>query len=134
MVQFTSRETHEHARRLPMEHRWGQRIDCGARVHVSTGTGGGGGAGRLRNVSMSGAFLESAIALPLFARITLAVLRDDAPLRHANEVVASIVRREADGFGIEWCETPASAICGILGCTTRCAAVTTPICADQTRT
>ena len=59
-----------------MEHRWGQRRRCRARVCVSAGAGVSGSA-RLRDVSISGAFLETALPLPLFAQIAIAVLRDD---------------------------------------------------------
>ena len=108
-----------------MEHRWGRRIRCDARVRLSAGAGSG-AAGRLRNVSLSGAFLETAIELPLFARVGLTVVRDDPLTGHEVEVMASVVRREPDGVGIEWCETPRRSICEVLGCATRCAAAQRP--------
>jgi hypothetical protein len=106
-------------RRLPMEHRWGQRAPCGSRVRLPTGAGIC-GAGRLRDVSMSGAFLETALELPLFGRVTVAVVRGDPG--HEIEAIGSVVRKEPGGVGIEWCETLPGSICALLGCTPRCAA------------
>ena len=110
-------------RRVSMDHRWGQRVPCGSHVRLSTGAGIG-GAGRLRDVSMSGAFLETALELPLFGRVTVAVVRDDPALGREIEAIGSVVRKEPGGAGIEWCETPAGSICARLGCTSRCAAAT----------
>jgi len=103
-----------------MEHRWGQRKCCRARVCVSAGAGASGSA-RMRDVSISGAFLETALPLPLFAQIAIAVLRDDGSA-HAMEFTASVVRSEPGGVGIEWCEPVSGSICRTLGCTIKCAA------------
>ena len=102
-----------------MEHRWGQRIPCGSPVRISVGAGICGG-GKLRNVSTSGAFIETALELPLFSRLTVAVIRND-PTREID-TLASVVRFERDGVAVEWCETPGGSICHEFGCTTRCAA------------
>ena len=104
---------------LTMEHRWGQRDACRLRVRLS-----GAGiraAGRLRNVSMSGAFIETVSRLPLFAHIELNVLPTSSEGCEIT-VMASVVRSDSDGIGVEWCEMPAGSICAMLGCTTRCAA------------
>ena len=103
-----------------MEHRWGQRRRCRARVCISTG-GGVFGLARLRTVSLSGAFLETALPLPLFAQIAVAVLSEDGAT-HAREFTASVVRTEPGGVGIEWCEPVSGSICRTLGCTLSCAA------------
>lgn len=103
-----------------MEHRWGQRRPCVARVCVSAGAGVA-GSGRLRNISMSGAFLETALPLPLFAQIAIAVLHDDGA-RHRVEFTATVVRSESDGVGIEWNETADGPICRLLGCAAECGA------------
>ena len=101
-----------------MEHRWGQRRPCRAHVRV-TGGAGVAGTGHLRNVSMSGAYLESTLLLPLFSRLTVAVLRDDGS-RHA-EFTATVVRRERGGVGIEWLEASEGPVCRMLGCASGCA-------------
>jgi hypothetical protein len=84
------------------------------------------GAGRLRDVSMSGAFLETALELPVFGRVSITVHREDP--RREVEVTGSVVRVESDGVGIEWCETASGSICELLGCASRCAAATASLC------
>jgi hypothetical protein len=101
-----------------MEHRWGHRRPCRARVCISAGTGVAGTA-RVRDVSVSGAFLETALPLPLFAQIAVAVLQDDGA-QHRLEFTAAVVRTAPDGVGIEWCEPVTGSICRLLGCNLRC--------------
>jgi hypothetical protein len=109
------------SRSIPyMEHRWGMRRPCRARVCISAGAGIA-GTGRLRNVSMSGAFLETALPLPLSSQVEVAVLRDDGS-RHVVEFTATVVRAEPGGVGLEWCETASGSICSLLGCNLQCAA------------
>jgi hypothetical protein len=103
-----------------MEHRWGQRKPCRARVRVSAGAGVAGIA-QVRDVSISGAFLETALHLPLFAQIDIAVVRNDGST-HATEFAASVVRTVPGGVGIEWCEPVTGSICCRLGCTMKCGA------------
>ena len=101
-----------------MEHRWGRRRPCRARVCLSTG-GGIVGPGRLRDVSMSGAFLETAVTLPIFAQLAIVVLRDDGAT-HQLEFPAVVVRHAEDGVGIEWCDPQAGSICCALNCGMDC--------------
>jgi hypothetical protein len=104
-----------------MEHRWGQRLPCRAQVQLCGGdeiTG----SGRVRDVSSSGAFIETAMQLPVYARVALVVLGNESATRTV-EINASVVRLAPDGIGVEWCDTPARSICEVLGCTTRCAAL-----------
>jgi hypothetical protein len=107
-----------------MEHRWGQRIRCQARVRISTGSDFI-GSGNVRDVSSSGAFIETALRLPVNATVTLVVLGNESAVR-AVEIQANVVRVERDGLGVEWRDTPAGSICAVLGCTTRCVAATDP--------
>jgi hypothetical protein len=106
---------------LFMEHRWGQRMPCRASVRLSAGAGIG-GAGRVRDVSSSGAFIETPVVLPMGTTVTLLVMGNESAQR-AAEITASVVRVEPDGIGVEWCETPAGSICAVVGCTSRCAAL-----------
>jgi hypothetical protein len=79
-----------------MEHRWGERftlnipvqVDCGPRGTV---------LGVLRDASASGAFLCTAAQIPLWTSV-----RVDFVGVHAFSVEAQVVRRAADGFGLEW--------------------------------
>jgi hypothetical protein len=101
-----------------MEHRWGRRRPCRARVCITAGDNLA-GDGQLRNVSMSGAFLETALPLALHAQIVVAVLRDGN--HQALEFVATVVRLEQDGVGIEWQEAADGPVCRMLGCAAECA-------------
>ena len=94
-------------------------MPCRANVRLVAGPGIG-GAGRVRDVSASGAFIETAFELPVYARVGLLVLGNEMAT-HAVEITASVVRVTHDGIGVEWCETPAGSICAKLGCATRCA-------------
>ena len=102
-----------------MEHRWGHRMQCQARVRICASDGVG-GKGRLRNVSMSGAYLETSIELPLYALVAVSANTQES---HANidELLAVVVREGPDGFGLEWCDTPETPVCRLLGCELRCA-------------
>jgi hypothetical protein len=102
-----------------MEHRWGQRLRCQARVSISAGPGIT-GTGCVRDVSTSGAFIETTLHLPIQARVMLLVQgNESAP--HPVAIAASVARVADDGIGVEWCDTPAGSICPVLGCTTSCA-------------
>jgi hypothetical protein len=101
-----------------MEHRWGRRIRCGAPVRVTTRAGVT-VTGVMRDVSMSGAFVQTPFELPLHAPVEVAVLRDCGAEVRLSGIS---VRRQSDGIGIEWCEAAPSAICPVLGCATPCAA------------
>ncbi|HET9863165.1 MAG TPA: PilZ domain-containing protein [Steroidobacteraceae bacterium] len=103
--------------KLYMEHRWGWRRPCRARVSVSAGRRIN-GPGRLRDVSMSGAFLETIVPLPMFAQIEIAVLCADGTC--CAECTGTVVRRELDGVGIEWTEPVTGSICTRLGCGASC--------------
>jgi hypothetical protein len=104
-----------------MEHRWGQRMRCEATVGLSAGTGIT-GTGRVCDVSSSGAFIETALDLPMHTRVLLMVLGNESAT-HVVEIAASVARVDPDGIGVEWCETPAGSICAVLGCATSCAAL-----------
>jgi hypothetical protein len=99
-----------------MEHRFGRRYSCGEGVRVAAGEGVA-GIGRFLNVSMSGAYIESALDFPHFALVSITRSPVDGA---AVELRASVVRRDAGGFAVEWCETPAGSICHLLGCSTPC--------------
>lgn len=101
-----------------MEHRFGRRFPCGTHVTVSAGAGIAGG-GRLLNVSLSGAYIQTVVDLPLFG---LVVVKKACADERAIDLFASVVRKDARGVGVEWCETPARSICQTLGCARPCAA------------
>jgi len=88
-----------------MEHRFGQRFRCGAAVNVAADAAHA--AGTLVNVSLSGAYIRTALDLPLFALIDVTADRGDRRV----ELRACVVRKDTDGFGVEWCDTPTRSIC-----------------------
>ena len=102
----------------PMEHRWGNRRPCKAHVRVSA-RGLRLVPGRLRDISMSGAFLEIESPLPLFAQLEIDVLRKDGSSR-SLEFPAVVVRHADGGVGIEWCDPNPGAVCCKLGCSVQC--------------
>jgi hypothetical protein len=99
-----------------MEHRFGNRLPCGTQVTVSAGAGVV-GAGRMVNVSLSGAYVETAVDLPLFSPVAIEKLCGGG---RGISLRACVVRKDADGVGIEWCETPSRSICVTLGCPRPC--------------
>ena len=103
-----------------MEHRWGQRVPCEARVRLFADAGIT-ATGRVRDISSSGAFIETAIDLPVHARVMLIILGNDSAA-HEVEIAASVARSGGDGMGIEWCETPTRSICAVVCCITPCVA------------
>jgi hypothetical protein len=101
-----------------MDHRWGRRIDCGASVGIA-GPAGLRGAGRMRDVSMSGALVETELPLPVHAAVEIEMVRAHGP---GARLAGIVVRSDADGVGIEWREASHGAICPVLGCATPCEA------------
>jgi hypothetical protein len=79
------------------------------------------GVARLRDLSMSGAFIETALATRIGASLTLAISRQDGSARE-QVLKATVVRHDAGGLGVEWCETPTGPVCPVLGCTKLCEA------------
>lgn len=88
-----------------MEHRWGQRVPAAIKVKLQ-GRPGAIGSGCLRDVSISGAFIETALRLPLLVRIDV-----DAGSR---KLAGWVVRRNAIGIGVEWCEFAPQAVLTLL--------------------
>jgi hypothetical protein len=94
-----------------MDHRWGLRlpVDIGVRlVHMPYTLG----AGRLREISISGAFVRTGILLPLLARIRILGISKDYDPRDALE--AYVVRRGRSGYALEWSELSPVALTPLL--------------------
>lgn len=83
-----------------MEHRWGQRLAVNLEVQLNCGSLTTPHC-RLHDVSVSGAFVGTALALRLWANVV--VVFDDATGRRSTyRAQACVVRQTADGVGIEW--------------------------------
>jgi hypothetical protein len=90
-----------------MEHRWGRRVatDVDVRIFADPASA---GWGRLRNISVSGGFVETALRIPVLCTLCLTAPATDS--RDEYLVRAIVVRNTADGVGVEWCEGDSSAI------------------------
>lgn len=96
-----------------MEHRWGERaaVDVDVQLHcgpVATRRC------RMSDASVSGAFISTALDLRLWAAVI--VIFED-PARHGRNsyrAEACVVRKTADGVGIEWNELSPPGIAALL--------------------
>jgi hypothetical protein len=84
-----------------MEHRWGQRQLLSKSVQLRTPRGPI-GWGQLCDVSLSGAFIQTAVAIPTLSRVQVVFAKDHS--REAMRLDAQVVRRTAIGLGLEWSE------------------------------
>src|SRR5262245_10886119 len=96
-----------------MEHRWGQRVEVGMKVRFSClpyaiGTG------RLRDISVSGAFIETTVRPPLFARVHVEIILPTSARTKHYSVAAHITRHAPDGIGIEWLVFAPAAVAHLL--------------------
>lgn len=84
-----------------LEHRWGvrSRLDIPVRIDCSSGVL---VLGVMRDASVSGAFVSTAVPLPAMTVVKLVPVSTRCEARDAVE--AFIVRRTAEGAGLEWCD------------------------------
>lgn len=91
-----------------MEHRWGTRFELDAPAELAVAQGVCTDA-RVRNASLSGAFVETAARVPLLSRVALRPL---AP--GGSWLEGCVVRIEADGLALEWLEPGLHAVSALL--------------------
>jgi hypothetical protein len=93
-------------------HRWGQRIAVNIPVlvaaHASPAI-----HGHLKNLSLSGALMETDYELRLHAYIEISIKLPEMG-RSAMRVMARVMRMSKDGVGVEWCEFAPSAVKDLL--------------------
>jgi hypothetical protein len=92
-----------------MEHRWGHRQKISRTVQLDT-RGGLAARGRICNVSISGAFIVSPLPVNLFSYVKIQFIAMLNGKRTATALEGQVVRKDASGFGIEWCEFAPEAI------------------------
>jgi hypothetical protein len=92
-----------------MEHRWGHRREINRAVHLETRAGVG-SRGQITNVSISGAFVICSLQVPLYSYIQVQFTGMSHGKRARMAVEAQVVRKDDEGFGIEWCEFAPEAI------------------------
>jgi hypothetical protein len=88
-----------------MEHRWGNRIAVDVRVRISTA--GLVGNGTLRNLSVSGAFIETTLPLATMSLVHIRIARGPHGRASPAEASGFVVRKEGHGIGVEWVELAA---------------------------
>ena len=86
----------------PMEHRWGQRITLEVPVRLDV-DGRPMGRGLIRDASISGAFIETALELPSFSSLVVRLVNAGNNNTPAPDGLAGcMVRRVPGGFAVEW--------------------------------
>ena len=94
-----------------MEHRWGNRHEVMQSVRVAT-DGGMVGRGRIRDISASGAFVEASLSLKLFTRVRIQF--NSALDGRPTVIEGEVVRKDFNGYGIEWRELAPEAVAALL--------------------
>ena len=97
----------------PMEHRWGQRVTLEVPVRLLL-AGRMLGRGVLRDVSISGALIETALELPVFSNLVVALPSPGETVPGAIDLPACVVRRAAAGFAVEWRDMACPSIVALL--------------------
>jgi PilZ domain-containing protein len=94
-----------------MDHRWGVRRQVSLPVRLRA-MGEISGWGRMRDASLSGAYIETAANPPTRMLVELDWIHD---CRHVRCVLpAYIIRRDDDGLAVEWCEFAPSPFSALL--------------------
>jgi hypothetical protein len=88
---------------MAMDHRWGRRQPTGVAVQVIAKSGAR-GTGLVANVSLTGAYLETQMTLRPFSIVYLVSAARNSAGGMGERIAASVVRHDARGVGLEWCE------------------------------
>ena len=96
-----------------MGHRWGQRVQAAIRVKLR-GRPGAIGSGCIRDLSISGTFVETGLSLPLLTRVEIDTGSQGRASMGSRRLSGRVVRRNAIGFGVEWCEFAPKAVLTLL--------------------
>lgn len=96
-----------------MEHRWGERVPMSLKVRLVSRPGAI-GSGCLREVSLSGALVQTDLKLPVLTHVAIEFKLDQRNVNEIQEVAACVVRRIDNGLGVEWCEFAPEVICDLL--------------------
>jgi hypothetical protein len=97
----------------PMEHRWGQRVTLEIPVTLAV-AGRTLGRGVLRNASISGALIETALELPVFSNLVVSLPSHGESAPRSADLHACLVRRAPAGFAVEWRDMACPAIVALL--------------------
>lgn len=91
-----------------MEHRWGTRVNMSVPAELRT-AGGGSVPAALTNASISGAFVETRLKLPLMSRVSVHLCGTSEEL-----LDAWVVRVEDQGMGLEWLDPGSDTVPALL--------------------
>lgn len=94
------------------EHRWGARIQVSIAVRAASPTETA-IEGRMRNLSLSGALVTTALGAPLNSRIAV-TLTLPPPLQGDAVIEAQVTRRVNGAVGVEWCQFAPPAVKDLL--------------------
>ena len=97
----------------PMEHRWGERVtlECPARLVLGDGSG---TLGRIRNASISGAWIDTVTKLPMYTTLNVLVSAGVGLRRRTVELPACVVRTGPGGIAVEWRDMGVPTLVGLL--------------------
>jgi hypothetical protein len=84
------------------ESRWGDRVKVHIPVRVSSDAAAGAG-GHIKNVSLSGALVNSDVDLKLHSLVEVSIEMPSTPQRE-EAIMAYVSRKVHGGVGVEWCE------------------------------
>jgi len=84
-----------------MEHRWGSRLAVDVEVRLVCGRNVI-ASGRLRDVSMSGAFIETDLQPLLLAPLRVQADIERWGTTERLQIPSWVVRRDVSGIGVEW--------------------------------
>jgi hypothetical protein len=96
-----------------MEHRWGHRREINRFVQLKLRNGLQ-GFGRIRDVSVSGAWITTQLPATLLSCVQVGFTAMRRGRKTVARVEGLIVRIANQGFGIEWCEFGHPAVLAIL--------------------
>ena len=94
-------------------HRWGRRVCLEVPVRLALG-GRPMGHGLLRNVSISGALIETALELPVFTNLVVVLPTSSEAAPSSAELAACVVRRQEAAFAVEWRDMACEPIVALL--------------------
>jgi hypothetical protein len=97
----------------PTEHRWGQRVtlEVPVRLYVDDRAL---GRGVLRNASISGGLIETALEISLYTNLVVSLPIMSDVTTGSHELAASVVRQAPGGFAVEWRDMACPAIVTLL--------------------
>ncbi len=94
-----------------MEHRWGNRVPADLEVKIFADPASA-GWGTLRDISVSGGFIETALKIPALSRLCMTVPGEVH--KRTSTVHAMVVREDVDGVGVEWLDGDSDVVAALM--------------------